>query len=155
MKYWCGYCGSQKEDNKTKIGKFPLCDKDNHFMKPVGMRDRRKKLKHPCQPLEDDGNLVLRFKENAVVQYLMEEYCKTGRNLNNLYMQNFSNEDLEQFNQLTGYSLSGYGELNVVSNKTYKLAEKSAEKAIKRIEKIWEQGAKSVKSKRTISKSTK
>lgn len=28
MKYWCSNCGAEKKDNKTKIGKFPLCDKD-------------------------------------------------------------------------------------------------------------------------------
>ncbi len=39
----------------------------------------------------------------------------------------FSDEDREQFAQLIGYSLNGFGELSYVSEETYEAAERSAE----------------------------
>jgi hypothetical protein len=43
--------------------------------------------------------------------------------MNSLAEHDFSPEDREQFAQLIGYSLSGFGELSYVSDETYAAAE--------------------------------
>ena len=84
------------------------------------MKDKRNKLKHPTQPLADDGTGVLRFKENKIVSHLLEH---GGIDMNALAILKFSVEDQEQFAQLIGYSLSGFGDLSYVRNATYKRAQ--------------------------------
>ncbi len=76
-------------------------------------------LKHPIQPLGDDGKGVVRFKANAIVQHLLDN---GPHDMNNIAMGNFSQEDREQFAQLIGYSQSGFGELSYVSDETYSAA---------------------------------
>lgn len=79
--------------------------------------------KHPIQPLVSDGSGVLRFKENAIVRHLLEN----GKiDLNALACLEFPQDDREQFAQLIGYSLSGYGDLSYVSNGTYDAAARMA-----------------------------
>jgi hypothetical protein len=75
------------------------------------------------QPLYIDENNTIRFKENALVTYLLE---KGGLDMNDLYNVNCSQEDREQFAQLIGYSLSGFSELSYVSDKTYNKASRKA-----------------------------
>ena len=57
---------------------------------------------------------VLRFKDNKLVRYLLD---RGGVDLNHLakisYL--FTQDDWEQFYQLIGYSVSGYGDLSNVS----------------------------------------
>jgi hypothetical protein len=77
--------------------------------------------KHPIQPLEIDAHGVLRFKANAIVQYLLD---KGGLNMNDLAIVQFSKEDRQQFAQLIGYSLSGYGDLGYVTDDAYGVADK-------------------------------
>ncbi len=60
--------------------------------------------RHPLQPPEWDGRGVLRFKRNALVDFLLET---SNHDLNALRRMNFSEEDWDQFNQLIGYSVSG------------------------------------------------
>jgi len=80
--------------------------------------------KHPIQPLVPDSSGVLRFKENAIVRHLLDN----GKiNLNDLACLEFAQDDREQFAQLIGYSLSGYGDLSYVSNRTYDAAARMAE----------------------------
>lgn len=81
------------------------------------------KLRHPVQPLYRDQHGVIRFKENAIVKFLLEWTTVRGMGLNELAGKGFSNEDFEQFAQLIGYSLSGFGELSYVSDETFDLAE--------------------------------
>lgn len=83
------------------------------------------KAKHPIQPLEYDKHGTLRFKENAIVTYLLNT---GGSDMNKLAMMPFSNEDREQFAQLIGYSLGGFGELSYVSDETFNKAAKQAAK---------------------------
>jgi hypothetical protein len=83
--------------------------------------------KHPIQPLYVDGDGVTRFKGNAIVRMLLETARSAGVDLNTLAGMPFSNEDREQFAQLIGYSLGGFGELSYVSEETYTRAEKAAE----------------------------
>jgi hypothetical protein len=75
--------------------------------------------KHPIQPLIKDGLGVVRFKANAIVQYLLDN---GGINLNDLAAVAFSQDDREQFAQLIGYSLSGYGDLSYVTDDTFAAA---------------------------------
>lgn len=77
--------------------------------------------KHPMQPVESDSHGVVRFKENAIVRWLLDStHVKSGRkvDLNMLALMEFSDEDREQFAQLIGYSVSGYHELPYVSNES-------------------------------------
>ena len=78
---------------------------------------------HPIQPLERDEKDVLRFKKNAIVEYLLD---KGGLSLNDIAVGQFSQNDQEQFAQLIGYSLSGFGELSYVRDETYAVASKMA-----------------------------
>jgi len=77
-------------------------------------------MKQPIQPLEMDSHGVLRFKGNDLVRYLLDN---GGIDMNDLATVPCSQEDREQFAQLIGYSLSGFGELSYVSDETYNTAE--------------------------------
>lgn len=79
---------------------------------------------HPVQPLYKDDDGVIRFKQNAIVSFL----AKTSLfDTNALELMPWSQEDWEQFYQLTGWSLSGLGDLILVSNETY---DRAADQAI-------------------------
>ncbi len=80
-------------------------------------------MKHPIQPIEKDKDGVPRFKQNAIIRYLIDVGYKHGCGLNDLARMNFSNEDWMQLAQLIGYSLNGYGELSYVDNDSYGVAE--------------------------------
>ncbi len=77
--------------------------------------------KHPIQPLAYDEKGVLRFKANAIVQYLLDN---GGIDLNKIACLPFSKEDRQQFAQLIGYSLSGYSTLSYSDNQTCEAAVK-------------------------------
>jgi hypothetical protein len=79
-------------------------------------------MKNPIQPLSKDAQGTLRFKKNAIVDYLLEWSKQRGLGLNELAAMDFTQDDREQFWQLIGYSLSGYGELSFVSDATYSVA---------------------------------
>lgn len=80
---------------------------------------------HPIQPLEKDSQGTLRFKENKIVSFLLD---KGPTDLNDIAIMNFDDEDRQQFAQLIGYSLDGYGELSsYVSDEAYEAAAKMAE----------------------------
>lgn len=79
--------------------------------------------KHPIQPLYKDDHGTVRFKANQIVQFLLNA---GPFDLNQLALMPWSVEDREQLSQLTGYSLSGFGELSYVTDETYDLAEKAA-----------------------------
>jgi len=77
--------------------------------------------KHPIQPLVQDEYGTQRFQDNKIVRYLLDN---GPFDLNDLAGLPFCREDREQFAQLIGYSLSGFGELSYVSRDTYDIAEK-------------------------------
>ena len=81
---------------------------------------KRGKAHHPIQPLITDKNGTTRFKGNAIVGFLLDA---GPFDMNQLAVMHFSDEDREQFVQLIGYSLSGFGELSCVSDKTYDAAQ--------------------------------
>ncbi len=78
-------------------------------------------MKNPIQPLANDADGVLRFKANKIVQHLLDSHPTCG--LNELARMNFSDDDRQQFAQLIGYSLSGYGSLqSYVDDEAYATA---------------------------------
>lgn len=82
-------------------------------------------MKHPIQPLERDDHNVLRFRKNRIVNYLLDSHPHVD--LNTLARREFSAEDRQQFAQLIGYSLNGYGELPYVDDEAYDTAAHMAE----------------------------
>jgi hypothetical protein len=77
-------------------------------------------MKHPMQPLALDKHGTLRFKSNAIVEYLLD---KGGLDMNDLAVVDFTQEDKEQFAQLIGYSQCGFGDLSYVSDESYETCE--------------------------------
>lgn len=77
-------------------------------------------MSQPIQPLYTDEKGVLRFKENAIVRYLLD---RGGIDLNQIARSGFSDEDRVQFAQLIGYSLSGFCSLGYVNNEAFEAAE--------------------------------
>lgn len=77
------------------------------------------------QPMIIDPKGVIRFHENALVRYLLDN---GGIDLNDLAMLDFPREDRVQFAQLIGYSLSGYHELDYVSDEDALIASREARK---------------------------
>ncbi len=76
-------------------------------------------LRHPMQPVGEDRNGSPRFKENAIVQYLLKH---GGIDLNKLACLPFDNAERTHFAQLIGYSTDGFGELSYVDGASYQQA---------------------------------
>ena len=78
----------------------------------------------PIQPIYRDEHGTKRFKPNAIVRYLLDE---GGIDMNRLAVQDFTDDDRQQFAQLIGYSLGGYSELGYTSNAVFEAANRIAE----------------------------
>ena len=89
------------------------------------------KRKHPMQPLVKTKDGVVRFKENAIVRFLLDWASPRGMDLNVLATMPFDCEDREQFAQLIGYSVSGFGDLSYASKQTIAAADAEAAKLVK------------------------
>lgn len=76
-------------------------------------------VENPIQPLIKDCHGKIRFKANKVVEFLLDN---GGIDMNKLACEDFTNNDREQFAQLIGYSLDGYGTLSYVTDETYDTA---------------------------------
>ena len=75
------------------------------------------------QPITRASDGVIRFRGNAIVEWLVD----TGRvNLNEIASHGFPQADMEQFWQLLGYSVSGYGDLSFISPETVQAADELA-----------------------------
>lgn len=81
------------------------------------------------QPIVKDAHGIVRFKKNKIVTFLLDE-ASAGRkcDLNRLGVQDFDQEDWEQFYQLIGYPLCGYHELSCISDEACHEATKAAKK---------------------------
>lgn len=79
-------------------------------------------VRHPTQPIVRDKQRVERFKENKIVSFLLDTASRHGIGLNEIMGMPFSREDRIQFAQLTGYSVSGFGDLPYVSTAVWALA---------------------------------
>lgn len=85
-------------------------------------------MKHPMQPVERDEVGTIRFKKNQIVRFL----CDTSSDdLNRLSLMGFSREDWQQFYQLLGYSVSGFGDLNCADSDLVAAADKAAEELMR------------------------
>jgi hypothetical protein len=78
--------------------------------------DARDDVPHPNQPLAFDDQGVWRFKQNAIVRFLLDA---GPFDMNQLSLMNFTKEDRAQFAQLIGYSRSGWSELSYVTDEKY------------------------------------
>ncbi|WP_225988633.1 hypothetical protein [Leclercia adecarboxylata] len=88
---------------------------------PTNQRDEL-----PMQPLVMDAHGTLRFKENPIVRKLLDYAAEPGYGLNEIARAQFDAEDQMQLAQLIGYSLSGYGTLSYVTDKSYDRAAATA-----------------------------
>ena len=79
-----------------------------------------RELKNPIQPLANDEHGVLRFRANRIVQHLLDTHPTCD--MNSLACMDFTDDDRQQFAQLIGYSLSGYGSLSYVDDEAYDAA---------------------------------
>lgn len=89
-------------------------------------RGREMSTPDPMQPVIRDGDGELRFRENAIVRRLLDE---GPFNMNVIGRWKVSDRDREQFAQLIGYSLSGYGELDYVSDESWDRADELWDRA--------------------------
>lgn len=69
-------------------------------------------VEHPMQPLIVDDSGVVRFKRNAIIDRLFHERAI------DLRLDTVPIEDVEQFWQLLGYSVSGYSDLSFIRPET-------------------------------------
>ncbi len=83
-----------------------------------------KKIEHPMQPIVWAKDGVIRFKPNPIVQYILD---RGGVDLNDIAVKGFKREDEEQFAQLIGYSVSGFGDLSYARKTTVAKADKIAD----------------------------
>ncbi len=75
---------------------------------------------HPIQPLVIDSHGTLRFHENGIIRKLLDSGVI---NLNDVAMlDGITQDDRNQFAQLIGYSLDGYGSLSYADDLTYTTA---------------------------------
>ncbi len=83
-----------------------------------------KPRKHPMQRLAKDEHGVVRFVANEIVRFLLDN---GGHDMNDLACREFSVDDREQFAQLIGYSVSGFGSLSYASDEAVAEADVAAE----------------------------
>ena len=90
--------------------------------------------KNPMQPIITDGQGVVRFKSNKLVEILLDHGQATGLGLNELaakyYRDESTRDDWQQLAQLIGYSVSGFGDLSYVDDETYNAASEMADKGV-------------------------
>jgi len=80
-------------------------------------------LRHPIQPVGFSGKDFV-FKKNAIVNYLM---TSNGLSLADIAEWDATDEDLQQFAQLTGIGLSEFAELPFASKETVGIAQLMAQ----------------------------
>jgi len=84
------------------------------------------------QPLILDTNGVVRFKANSLVTYLVNFASQSNMGVEYLWKQlpNIPEEDKEQFAQLIGYPVIGFGDLPFVSTEAFTKALKQRQKLL-------------------------
>ncbi len=88
-------------------------------------------LPHPMQPIGWDGDGVIRFKRNAIIDWLFETRKLDLNEVAILAARGkFSAGDQMQLAQLLGYSVSGYGDLSYVSELSLDAADQAAQRLI-------------------------
>lgn len=94
-------------------------------------RERKERPELPLQPFEVDEHAILRFRQNSLVRYMLEEGRRAGVfDLQRLAdLPGVSRAEFAQLLQLIGYSLSGYEEHVLVSRSEWERAAEAARKA--------------------------
>jgi len=90
--------------------------------------------KRPMQPVVVAHDDVIRFKSNRIVRDLLAHASTTGLSLNELKFEEYDQDEIDQFYQLIGYSVSGYGDIDEVSKESVEEADKESSAVIDRIE---------------------
>ncbi len=81
-------------------------------------------MKHPMQPIILDDEGTPRFKQNPIVRFLLDA---GPFDLNQLaILPGTTPDDHAQFAQLTGYSVSGFGDLSYADPETVAKADEEA-----------------------------
>lgn len=88
--------------------------------------------KHSMQPMVTAPDGIVRFQENPIVRWMLEEGNRTGMfSMDTIGAiagkRGWTDDDQAHFAQLIGYSLCGYSELDYVSEESYDEADKKAE----------------------------
>lgn len=84
---------------------------------------------HPNQPLVLDKHEVIRFRQNKIVAKMLEFCTERGCGLNEISCDDITTEeDYRQLMQLIGYSVSGYGDLHICTDKEWRRLEKQVER---------------------------
>lgn len=84
--------------------------------------------KHPMQPVVIDEDGIARFKDNKIVRYLLDA---GPHDLNRLAIIPFDTDDWNQFYQLIGYSVSGFGDLSKADPDIVAEADRQVEQLLK------------------------
>lgn len=71
----------------------------------------------PIQPVYLDTNGHIRFLDNRIVRDVLEVSALHGFSLNEISLRRYTLEERQQFAQLIGYSVSGYGNLSYVDRR--------------------------------------
>jgi hypothetical protein len=87
--------------------------------------------KNPMQPLYLDKHATIRFKANKIVDDLLNFASIYGLDLNRIAGMDYTQDDREQFHQLIGYSVSGFGELPGMSSESVAEADALAVRLLK------------------------
>ncbi len=83
---------------------------------------KQQEPRNPMQPVQLVNN-VMRFKRNAIVDDLLDFATPKGFDMNHIVGSGkYSQDDMEQFAQLIGFSIDGFHEISYVSDETAKLA---------------------------------
>jgi hypothetical protein len=80
----------------------------------------------PIQPVYLDSSNVIRFLSNRIVSDLLDFSGNHGYTLNTIAMKKYTVEERQQFAQLIGYSVSGYGDLSYVDRRACDRADEMA-----------------------------
>ena len=87
-------------------------DKKDLIPKPTGPQ--------PIQELYHDPAGTVRFRENRIVEDLLNFATPRGMGMNEIFLRDYQSADRVQFAQLIGYSLDGFAELcSYVSDEDY------------------------------------
>ena len=84
------------------------------------------------QPVVRDRQGTLRFKSNEIVVALLKHCEATGLDLNRIFggAHYWTQEDIDNFYQLIGYSISGYVDLSCISDESKNAAEAASNRLV-------------------------
>lgn len=104
------YAASNLESNRHSRLALHTYFNQLEFMKTSIQKDKsvKRRGRHPMQPIVAVKG-VARFKENKIVSMLLDTHPTIDLNI--LARMDFSRADRNQFAQLIGYSVSGFGDL--------------------------------------------